>query len=46
MAQLTLACALQYEAYLPRLDWRPGHPKLVSWLAKIAERPSIAVTAP
>jgi glutathione S-transferase len=46
MAQITLACALGFEARLPDLHWRPGHPKLCDWFVHIAARPSIAATAP
>jgi glutathione S-transferase len=46
LAQITLACALGFEARLPDFHWRPGHPKLWDWFGHIAARPSIAVTAP
>jgi glutathione S-transferase len=46
MVQLTLACALGLEARNPDFQWRPGHPKLVGWFARIAARPSFAATAP
>jgi glutathione S-transferase len=46
LAQITLACALGFEARIPDLHWRPGHPKLCDWFGHIAARPSIAATAP
>jgi glutathione S-transferase len=46
LAQITLACALGFEARIPDLHWRPGHPKLRDWFGQIAARPSIAATAP
>lgn len=46
LAQITLACALGFEARLPDFHWRPGHLKLWDWFGHIAARPSIAVTAP
>ena len=45
MAQITLACALGMEARNPDLQWRPGHPKLCDWFARIATRPSFVATA-
>jgi glutathione S-transferase len=46
LAQITLACALGFEARIPDLRWRPRHPKLCDWFGRIAARPSIAATAP
>jgi glutathione S-transferase len=46
LAQITLACALGFEARIPDLHWRPRHPKLRDWFGHIAARPSIAATAP
>lgn len=46
MAQITLACALGFEARFPDLRWRPEHPKLCDWFSRIASRPSFAATAP
>ncbi len=46
LVQITLACALGFEARIPDLRWRPGHPKLCNWFDRIAARPSIAATAP
>lgn len=44
--QLTLACALGFEARMPAFRWRPGHPYLTAWFERIAARPSFAATAP
>lgn len=46
MMQITLACALGFEARIPDFQWRPGHPKLREWFDPIAARPSFAATAP
>lgn len=46
MAQITLGCALGFEARMPELAWRPDHPKLCAWFQRIASRPSFAATAP
>jgi glutathione S-transferase len=46
LMQVTLACALGFEARIPDLRWRPQHPKLCDWFSRIAARPSIAATAP
>jgi glutathione S-transferase len=46
LAQITLACALGFEARVPDLRWRPGHPKLCDWFGLISARPSFAATAP
>ncbi len=45
MAQITMACALQYGSHVLGLEWQ-GRAKLVSWLDVVAERPSLASTAP
>ncbi len=45
MAQITMACALQYGSHVLGLEWQ-GHAKLVSWLDVVGEWPSIAATAP
>lgn len=44
-AQLTLACALGFDARLPDFRWRPGHPGLCEWFEHFAARPSFAATA-
>ena len=46
MAQITLACALGLEARNPDFRWRPRHPKLCAWFARVAARPSFTATAP
>lgn len=46
IVQITLACALDFNARVPDFNWRPGHPKLCAWFAPLATRPSIAATAP
>ena len=46
LAQITLACALGFEARIPDFRWRPGHPALCDWYSDIAARPSFAATAP
>ena len=46
MVQITLACALGFEARIPDFHWRPGHSKLCDWFDPIAAHPSIAATAP
>ncbi len=46
MAQITMTCTLQYGSHVLGLGWRQGHPKLASWLDRVAERPSVAATAP
>ena len=46
MAQITLSCALGFEARFPDLRWRPGHPKLVEWFDRFASRASFASTVP
>jgi glutathione S-transferase len=45
MAEITLGCALGFEARFPDLRWRPAHPRLVDWYERIAS-PSFAATAP
>ncbi len=46
MAQITLIAALQLELQNPQLEWRAEHPMLSAWADRMAERPSIAATAP
>src|SRR5688572_25755918 len=46
LAQITLACALGFEARIPDFRWRAGHPRLCDWYSNIAARPSFAATAP
>jgi glutathione S-transferase len=46
MAQITLSCALGFEARFADLCWRPGHPKLAAWFDRFASRASFAATVP
>jgi glutathione S-transferase len=46
LAQITLACAFGLEPRLPSFRSPARHPRLSDWVARIAERPSIAATAP
>lgn len=45
--EITLGCALAYlEHRFPQLDWRGGRPRIASWYAAFAERPSMQRTRP
>jgi glutathione S-transferase len=44
--QMTLICALGLEARYRDFRWREGHQRLCEWFARMAERPSVAKTAP
>jgi glutathione S-transferase len=44
--QLTLGCALGFEARIPGFRWRAGHPALSEWFDRMAARPSFVATAP
>lgn len=44
--QITLACAFGLESRLPAFRSRALHPKVSDWLDRMAERPSLAATAP
>ena len=46
LPQITLACAFGLESRLPAFRSSGRHPALSEWLDRIAERPSIAATAP
>ena len=46
MAQIALITGLQMELQIPGFKWRPGHPKLSDWADRMAQRPSVAATAP
>ncbi|MGZ5124357.1 MAG: glutathione S-transferase family protein [Burkholderiales bacterium] len=46
LPQITLACAFGLESRLPSFRSRSRHPRLSDWLDRIAERPSLAATAP
>jgi glutathione S-transferase len=43
---MTLICALGLEARYRDFRWREGHQRLCEWFARMAERPSVAKTAP
>ena len=44
---ITLACALGYLDFrFPQEPWRPGHPRLEAWYARMAARPEMTQTAP
>jgi glutathione S-transferase len=46
MTQMTLVCGLGLDARYRDFRWRDGHEKLCAWFSRMAERPSIATTAP
>jgi glutathione S-transferase len=46
MLQILLGCTLGLEARNPGFQWRPGHPQLVQWYERIAQRPSFKATIP
>ena len=46
MVQITLACALSFDARVPDFVWRPGHPKLCDWFGSVVACPSFAATVP
>ena len=47
IGEVTIACALGYLDFrYANEPWRPGHPKLEAWYAKVAALPAIARTAP
>ncbi|WP_149536969.1 glutathione S-transferase family protein [Siccirubricoccus phaeus] len=47
IGEITVACALGYLDFrYPHEPWRPGHPKLEAWYAKVVELPAMAKTAP
>lgn len=46
MVQITLGCALGFDARIADLNWRPGHPRLSAWFSGIAARPSFVETRP
>ncbi|MBO6519923.1 MAG: glutathione S-transferase family protein [Rhodospirillales bacterium] len=44
---ITLVAALGYLSFrLPDIDWKGQRPDLASWMADLAARPSVALTAP
>lgn len=46
LAQITTAVACGYDDWRYGPDWRTAAPKLAAWYDAIAERPSLAATAP
>jgi glutathione S-transferase len=47
IGDITVACALGYLDFrFPHEPWRPGHPKLEAWYAKVVTLPPMARTAP
>jgi glutathione S-transferase len=47
IGEITIACALGYLDFrYANEPWRPGHPKLEAWYAKVAALPAMARTAP
>ena len=47
IGDITVACALGYLDFrFPHEPWRPGHPKLEAWYAKVAALPPMARTMP
>ena len=47
IGEITIACALGYMDFrYANEPWRPGHPKLEAWYAKVAAMPAMARTAP
>jgi glutathione S-transferase len=47
IGEITLGCALGYLDFrYPNEPWRPGHPKLEAWYAKVVKLPPLADTMP
>jgi glutathione S-transferase len=46
MAQITLGCALGFDARVSDFRWRDGRPKLCAWYEPIEARPSFQATVP
>ncbi|HYF09073.1 MAG TPA: glutathione S-transferase N-terminal domain-containing protein [Acetobacteraceae bacterium] len=47
IGEITVACALGYLDFrYPHEPWRPGHPKLDAWYARVLPLPPIARTMP
>jgi glutathione S-transferase len=47
IGEITIGCALGYlDLRYANEPWRPGHPKLEAWYAKVAALPAMARTAP
>jgi glutathione S-transferase len=47
IGEITIGCALGYLDFrFPHEPWRPGHPTLEAWYAKVAALPPLAQTMP
>ncbi|KKC27224.1 glutathione S-transferase family protein [Sphingomonas sp. SRS2] len=47
IGEITIGCALGYLDFrFPHEPWRPDHPKLEAWYARVSAMPALAVTAP
>jgi glutathione S-transferase len=47
IGEITIACALGYMDFRYANErWRPGHPKLEAWYAKVSAMPAMARTVP
>ncbi len=47
IGEIAVACALGYLDFrYPHEPWRPGHPKLEAWYARVAALPPMAKTVP
>jgi glutathione S-transferase len=47
IGEITVGCALGYLDFrYPHEPWRPGHPKLEAWYARVAALPPLARTVP
>lgn len=47
IGEIAIACALGYLDFrYPHEPWRPGHPKLEAWYARVSQLPPMARTVP
>ena len=47
IGEITVACALGYLDFrFANEPWRPGHPKLGAWYARVVKLPAMAGTMP
>ena len=47
IGEITIGCALGYLDFrFANEPWRPGHPKLEAWYAKVVKQPPLAETMP
>ena len=47
IGDIAIACALGYLDFrYPHEPWRPGHPKIEAWYAKVSALPAMARTVP